>query len=191
MTLLSISSFATATQNSTPTETLYAPFLRSEWDRDYDFDTILKAKADHCTISGVNAYNSFSIWDGQHAAFAHIGATMSHLEYAVEPAKKVRDTLIAAEIAHYEIETIASRKDAIMFAFPLVELLDHKEVMRLASLIADCLGVKGVIKNSYLSTYFFRFRKAAQVLKRNGTYMGRDFIEDQNGVFVKMADYLA
>ncbi|MBV2150206.1 hypothetical protein KRZ98_18380 [Sphingobium sp. AS12] len=190
MPLLSTSSFATATQKSTPIETFFAPFHEDEWDRDYDVQTILQAQADQRTTTGESLLHSFSVWDGEHTAFAHDGATMSHLEYTVEAANKVRATLIAAEIAHYEIETKASRKDAVMFAFPLAELLDHKEVMRLASLIADCIGVKGIFKNSYLSTYFFRFRKGAQVIKRNGNYMGRNFIEEQNGVFVKMADYV-
>jgi hypothetical protein len=191
MALLSISSFQTANIRSTAHLTLHAPFDQSDWDQEYDFQLLTQTLAERRTESKVSDYQSFHIFDDEHSAAGHAGATLLQLGYTREAAESVREILVAGEIAHLEIEIAAKRKDANLFAFPLVDLLNHSEVTRAASLLADCLDIKGVLPNSYLSTYFFRFAIGAKVTKRNGNYLGRDFIEEHNGVFVQIAKYLA
>ena len=184
-----ISRFATATKHSEPDIAFTAPVEAATGE--HNFKQVLEALADYRTESGVDHYFSFSRWDEGHSSWSHNGTTCITLEFEDQAARLVREILIGADILHYEFPTKAKRKNAIMFALPSEDHFDHEETTRAASLIMNEIAVKGLLPCSYLSTYFFRFRKGAKIEQRGSIMLHRGFVDDSAGVFVTLKEWLA
>jgi hypothetical protein len=186
---LVISRFTSAVANAEPVEALTAP-LREPDPHLYSFETILDTYADHQRGQKVRDFFSFSIWDGSHDLDGHRATTLITLEYDLDAVEDVRAALAEMEFAHFEIATKAGRKNVVLFAFPLLDHLSFRDTTRAASLIAAMVGVKGVVDHSWLYTYFFKFRDEGPVQYRDGRFVGQDFLESAEGVFVQMKDYV-
>lgn len=184
-----ISRFAEASANSTSIEEPFTAPVEQIGD-EFNFLTVLQALAGLRTLSGADYFHTFSIWNGGHGSWAHDGSTCITLEYREKAAAAVRAVLIDADILHYEFKTKASRSNAVMFAFPIADHLDSDDTMRAASLIADAIAVKGVMKSSYQHTYFFRFRDGAEVVQRGSEMLARDIVDDNRGKFVRIKDWV-
>lgn len=190
MAIASISRFETASRTSIPIEDPFtAPIVLG--DAAFDFYTILKTLAEHRTESGRDHYHSFCKWADGHDVEAHESTTCLTLEYTEDTADEVRAGLIASRILHYEFPTKAGRKKAVMFAFPLEDHLGFSDTTRAASLLAEGIAVKGVVKNSYFYTYFFRFQKGAEVIQRGEDVLNRELIDNNSGMYVQMSKWLA
>ncbi|NML04250.1 hypothetical protein [Sphingomonas sp. G-3-2-10] len=186
---LVISRFTSADKAATPAEE-FGAHLQPTAEIEYAFETILDACAEAQAGQTKKDYFSFSVWDGGHDLEGHRSTTLITLEYHVDAVDDVREALAEMEFAHFEFATKADRKNVVMFAFPLLDHLDYKDTTRAASLIAAMVGVKGVVQHSWLYTYFFKFRGTDPVQYRDGNFVGRDFIEAAEGVFVQMKDYV-
>ena len=184
----SISRFLTATTNSKPELAFTAPV--EPQDGEHSFKQILEALAEHDSETGQFHYFSLSRWDEGHSSWSHDGTTCITLEFNEEAANIVRETLMLSDIMHYEFPTKAGRKKAVMFALPSEDHFDHEETTRAASLIMNAIKVKGLLQNSYLSTYFFRFRKDAKIEQRGTVMLNRDFVDDSRGVFVTLREWV-
>lgn len=186
----SISRYVSAKANSQPIETPFtAPVIKG--DADYDFLTIIQTFADHRTDSGESHYHSLSRWDDAHASWGHLGTTCVCLGYTGETADDVGAVLTDAGLLHYRIPIVEKRKDAVLFALPTRNHFSHTDTTRAASIIAHGIGIKGVLKNTYFSTYFFRFQKSAKVTQGGTDMIDNTIIEDNGGLFVRMSDWMA
>lgn len=166
-----------------------APAIQGPAD-DYDFLTILNTAAEYRTESGVSHYHSFSLFGDGHNSAAHIGTSCLHLAYPEDIASAVSAMATDADLFHYNVPIMANRKKANLLAFPSTDHFNHSDTTRAASLLAQMIGVKGVLPNSYLSTYFWTFQKDAIVTQSGSVLMNREIIEDNHGLFVQMKDYL-
>lgn len=186
----SISRFTTAKADSKPIEEPFtAPVIKG--DADYDFLTILQALADNRTDSGISHYHSFSLWGEGHASYEHGGTTCLHIGYTPETADDVSAVLDDANLFYYRIPIVDKRSDAVLFVFPSSDRFDHVETTRATAVLAHGIGVKGVIKSTYYSTYFFRFQDGAKVTQGGSDILSNDVIHDNHGLFVRMADWMA
>lgn len=157
---LTICRFITATADATPEDVCSAP-LHNDDPTKYDFLTLLTTFAEHQEAGGFNDYFSLSKWSGGHSEYHHEGTTCLTLEYKEDKATEVRAALKDLEYAFYEIPTKAGRSKSVLFAIPLEKHLDHTDTTRAASIVAESVGATGLVKNSFLYTYFFRFRSGA------------------------------
>lgn len=181
------SRFLTARTSSKPEEKFSAPVHQG--DAEYDFRLLLQTMAE----AGDRYYTSLSDWDAGHSSWAHAGTTCITLAYKSDVALEVRELLEDADLLHYEFQIKQGLGTAVMFAFPTTDHFNHTDTTRAASLLAHNIGIKGVIENSYLSTFFFRFAKleAPEVRQAGTTQLNETIIEDNNGVFVRMKEWLA
>ena len=191
MTSPSISRFTSATAASTPVEDPFSAPVVLDDAEGYDFLTILKTLAEHRTESGSDHYHSFSLWGDGHASWEHEGTTCLHLAYTEETAPEVSAMLIDAGLFHYRIPIKDGRKKAVLFAFPGKDHFSHTDTTRAASILASFIGIKGVVKNSYFSTYFFRIQKGAVIEQHGDAIMNSDIIDDNGGLKVFIKEYLA
>lgn len=186
---LVISRFTSAAKAASPAEE-FGAHLQPTPEIEYAFETILDACVEAQTTQSKKDYFSFSVWDGGHDLEAHRATTLITLEYHEDAVDDVRAALAEMEFAHFEFATRSDRKDVVMFAFPLLDHLDYRDTTRAASLIAAMVGVKGVVEHSWLYTYFFKFRGSDPVQYRDGKFVGRDFMEGAEGIFVQVQDYV-
>lgn len=183
MTNLTISRFQSTTAGSRPDEA-----HTKQWDAiegDYNFKDLIQAHSDHVRNSGETHYFSFSRWADEHSQWGHEGTTCITLAYDPEAAELVRRVLIESTIAHYEFPIKAGRSKAVMFALPTKDPFDHTQTFRVASLLADMIGVVGLVENSYQSTYFFRFQPGAQVEQRGEQMLNEDVLAENAFVQIK------
>ncbi len=68
-----------------------------------------------------------------------------------------------------------------MFALPLEEALTGNDLIRAATIMANMIGVRGLMPGSYMHTYFFRFRVGALVEFMPGETFGKNLIEEFGG----------
>jgi hypothetical protein len=190
MTNLTISRFLSAHDTSKPEDTHHAPIATSD-EEAYDFLTLIRTHGEHQSECGLKHLFSFSEWDGGHDEWCHVGASCVTLEYKLAAAQAVRDMLPELGLAAYEIETKAGRSDAVLFAFPCKEALGSIDVTRAASLIAEALECDGLIKSSFLYTYFFRFRHNGTVRFHEGSLVSKAFLQSASKVFVKIEKWFS
>jgi|EndMetStandDraft_9_1072997.scaffolds.fasta_scaffold242091_1 hypothetical protein len=159
-------------------------------DADYDFLTILNTAAEYRTESGISHFHSLSNWGDGHNSAAHAGSSCVHLAYPQNIAKAVSEMAAGADLFHYIVPIEFKRQNATLLAFPSTDHFNHSDTTRAASILAHLIGVKGVIPNSYLSTFFWTFQKHAIVTQAGSTLMNNEIIEDNHGQFVQIKDYL-
>lgn len=186
-----LSRFASASASSKMIDesAFTAPAVPSPAD-DYDFLTILNTAAEFRTESGVSHYHSFSLFGDGHNSAAHAGSSCVHLAYPQHIAVAVSEMAADADLFHYIIPIEFKRQNATLLAFPSTDHFNHSSTTRAASILAHLIGVKGVLPNSYLSTFFWTFQKDAVVTQAGSTLMNNEIIEDNHGLFVQMKDYL-
>lgn len=185
----SISRFVSAKADSKSIEEPFtAPVIAA--DDGYPFITLVETLADYRTESGESYYHTFSLYDDAHASWGHLGTTCLSLGYGLDHAAQVAEVLDDADILHYRIPIVARRAKATLFSFPSDDHFSHTDTTRAASILAHGIGVKGVLKNTYFSTYFFRFQEGAKVTQHGKDIINRDIIDDNHGLFVRMSDWL-
>lgn len=187
MTRLTLSRFQTMTHGSKPDIT-----FEKQWedaDGDYNFADVLLANAEWIRDSGETHYFSLSRWKDEHNQWGHEGTTCVTLAYYPEAADHFRAVAIEADLAHYEFPIRAGHRKARMFAIPTEDNFTHTETFRAASLIADVAQVQGLVKNSYQSTYFFRFDGTAEVVQRGSTLLSDAILACRN--YVKIDQWVA
>lgn len=190
MTDLILSRFLAARDTSTPEDTCTAPITTSD-PEGYDFLTVLKTYSEHQTLHGYKHYFSFAEWNGGHDEWCHVGTSCITLEYKADSAQKVRDMLPELGFAAYEIETRNGRSDTVLFAFPCKERLGSIDTTRAASLIAEALESGGLVKHSFLYSYFFHFRNHGSVRFHEGALVNKAFLTAAAKVFVKIERWFA
>ena len=186
----SISRFVKASLDSKPVEEPFTAPVRIG-NAHYDFKTVLQTLADYRTESGINYYHSLSLWGEGHSSWEHEGSTCLHFGLDEEPAAEAAAILDDVGLLHYRIPITNKRKAITLFVFPSEDHFDHRETMRAASLLIEMLGVKGIVMNTYLSTFFWCFQKGAQVTQHGELILNRSIIDDYHGLYVEMKKWLA
>ena len=189
MTTLTISRFLTATSTAKPDSQFTAP-IHDDGTVGYDARDLIATYAEQQFEGGFSNYFSFSRWDGSHDMEGHQGTTALTLEYDLAHVDRVRDALATLPLAYYEIPTIAGRSKAVLFAFPVEEALDWTDTTRAASLIAQTIEQGGLFPNSFLYTYFFRFRDGGPITFRDGVLMSRAFIDEAHGIITRIKAFV-
>lgn len=184
-----LSRFQSASQNAEPDHTFFAPAVAPEGL--HSFGDILQTLANDRTESGINHYFSLSTWDSGHNEAAHEAATCMTLAYTEATAPTVHEILTLGEVAFYAFPIKDGRRNATMFAMPLEEHLSFNDAIRFANIMAEQIKVKGVIAKSYLPTYCFHFAKESQIEYSPGVQLGIILIEEFNGAFLNMKEWLA
>lgn len=178
---LRLSRFVSAQNYDTPQDVCEAVVWNEDPDG-YDMLTVLNTYAEHQTESGCKDYFSFSRWIGGHDEGSHDGTTALTLEYKADREEAVRAKLLEYGFCFYEVQTRSGRTDCALFAVPIDDDVDHTDTTRAASILADAIGIDGLTANSFLYTWFFRFKHGYAVQFTDGTPFERKLIRQANDV---------
>lgn len=189
MALPIISRYQSASEYAAPDYSFEAPHEALEGQ--HSFLDLLQTFANDRTESGVNHYFSFARWDDGHSKSHHIGSTLVPLVYNEVSAPEAKAVLIEGGVAFYAIPVTDKRRDAVMFALPTNDHLSFDDHIRLTNILAELIGVKGIVPYTYLPTYFFHFREGAQIEFHSGAQLGQNLVEEYQGVILKMKGWVA
>jgi hypothetical protein len=182
-----VARFLTATAAAKPEDTITAPLFYDDPTETFlDALKLYQAlQGDETDSNSRKDYFSLSRWNGGHTEYHHEGTSCLTLEYDTVHAPVVKAALEELEMSHYVIPTKSGRKKTFLFAIPCVDGLDVTDTTRAASLIAELIQQSGLVHNSWLYTYFFRFRTDQEITFTPGKLMTSQFVRDANSAKVK------